>query len=86
MYLDELWNYYKEQIQESNFIKELTDIDLWEDENDSVEGKNGNIIQPDFGTVTESGRGRLEHDIYIDGYYIQEENRRRKDIEKRNRN
>lgn len=83
MYLDELWNYYKEQIQESNFIKELTDIDLWEDENDSVEGKNGNIIQPDFGTVTESGRGRLEHDIYIDGYYIQEENRRRKDIEKK---
>ena len=43
----------------------------------------GILFSQIFGTVTESGRGRLEHDIYIDGYYIQEENRRRKDIEKK---
>lgn len=83
MYLDELWNYYKEQIQESNFIKELTDVDLWEDENDPVERKKGNTIEPDFGTVIESGAGRLEHEIYMDGHYIQEANRIRKERDKK---
>lgn len=83
MYLDNLWNYYKEQIQESNFIRELKDIDLWEGENELIEREKGNIIEPDFGTVIESGEGRLEHEIYMDGHYIQEANRIRKERDKK---
>lgn len=83
LYLDGLWNYYKEQIQESNFIKELTDINLWEGENEPIESEKGNIIEPDFGMVIETGAGRLEHEIYMDGHYIQEANRIRKERDKK---
>lgn len=81
LYLDELWNYYKEQIQESNFIKELSEVDLWEEEEDTTGNSSGNIIKRDFGEVKESGAGSLEHEVYMDGHYIQEANRIRKERE-----
>lgn len=83
LYLDELWNYYKEQIQESDFIKELTDFDLWEGEDEPIEKEKGNIIEHDFGMVIESGSGKLEHEVYMDGHYIQEANRIRKERERK---
>jgi len=81
LFLDDLWNYYKEQIQESNFIKELNDADLWEDEDGPIGKGTGNIIEYDFGEVIESGKGSLEHEVYMDGHYIQEANRIRKERE-----
>lgn len=81
LFLDDLWNYYKEQIQESNFIKELSDVDLWEDENEPIDKGTGNIIEYDFGEVIESGTGSLEHEVYMDGHYIQEANRIRRERE-----
>ncbi len=79
LYLDDLWEYYKEQIQESNFIKELSGDDVWEGENEPLGNGNGNIIKPDFGSVIESGEGQLEHEIYMDGHYMREANRIRQD-------
>lgn len=81
LFLEDLWNYYKEQIQESNFIKELNDTNLWEDENDPIGTGSGNIIRHDFGEVIESGAGSLEHEVYMDGHYIKEANRIRKERE-----
>lgn len=75
LYLDDLWEYYKEQIQESNFIKELNDTDIWESEDGPIEKTDGNIIEHDFGSVIESGEGRLEHEIYMDSHYMREARR-----------
>lgn len=79
LYLDNLWEYYKEQIQESNFIRELSDIDVWEGEDEPIGIGKGNIIEHDFGSVIESGEGMLEHEIYMDGHYIHEANRIRQE-------
>ncbi|OYP41965.1 superfamily II DNA or RNA helicase [Lachnotalea glycerini] len=81
LFLNDLWNYYKEQIQESDFIKELRDIDL-EDDGDYIKDKEtGKLIE--FGEVIESGNGSLKHEVYMDGRYLQEAERIRKERERK---
>lgn len=69
LFLDELWEYYKSQIQESNFIKELTDREIPESP-DNADNESDNIIEVDFGQVSERGEGRLSHSVYMETDYI----------------
>lgn len=73
LFLDELWDYYKSQLQESNFIKELNDSDIVDSE-DRDSGREGNILNVDFGKVDEQGQGKLEHSFYMETEYIRKAN------------
>lgn len=81
--LDELWQKYKKEINESEIIKRLindSDIDdLWEDdsleENDKKDS-SGNVIP--LGRAYEAGLGTITEDIYIDTELL----RKAKEIEK----
>jgi len=83
LFLDELWEYYRAQLQESDFIKDLVEDDaanLNSSIGDTLEG--GKIIQLDFGKVNEVGEGNLERSVYIETEYIKkarEEKRERQE-------
>lgn len=69
--LDELWQKYKKEIEESEIIKRLMndeDIkDLWEDSSDEScerESRNSKVIE--LGKVFESSTGTISRDAYID--------------------
>lgn len=83
LYLDDLWKYYKEQLQESDFIKELRDVDLTNKETEETKDSNGKIIMPEFGDVIDSGEGILKHEVYMEGRYIREAERIRKEREEK---
>lgn len=69
LFLDELWEYYKAQIQESDFITELTDRDIPETP-ENINPSNGEVIHVDFGKVSEFGEGNLSHSVYMETEYI----------------
>src|SRR5690625_4193141 len=83
--LDELWNYYKEQMQESDFIAKLEDIEdeITEESNDNGVG---DVISVDFGQAIESKEGQLTKSVYLETDYIitrrQEEKARQEKIAK----
>lgn len=68
LFLDDLWDYYKSQIQESDFIKELEDVDLPEIVTSDSSGK---VIEVSFGKISASDTGVLEHSVYMETNYIQ---------------
>ncbi len=62
--LDELWEVYKKEIQESEIIKHLKDIDIIEDDDlDSLRDKE--LKQLDIGYASERGTGILVGDVYL---------------------
>lgn len=67
--LDKLWLYYREQIQEWEFIKEIEELDVPER---GTSNPVDNVIEYDFGTASEDGEGTLSHDVYMDTTYLQE--------------
>ncbi|MEI5994122.1 DEAD/DEAH box helicase [Candidatus Enterococcus mansonii] len=69
LFLDELWEYYKSQLQESNFIDVLTDRDI-PDSEPGINPPTGGIIEIDFGQVKELGQGNMSHSIYMETDYI----------------
>lgn len=69
LFLNQLWEYYKDQIQESDFIKELEETDFSECDNEPTDSK-GKIVVPDFGQVTQTETGTLEHSVYMETEYI----------------
>lgn len=69
LFLDQLWEYYKTQLQESNFIDELTDRELPDSPNPS-DRSDTKVIEVDFGQVNETGVGNMEHSIYMETDYI----------------
>lgn len=80
LFLDELWEYYKEQIQESDFIKELSDRDTLESAKQEKEGNNaGEVVHVDFGEVDESGEGSMSHSVYMETEYIINAQKERKE-------
>lgn len=73
LYLDELWNYYRTQINESNIIKSLPD-DLNKiiesEENESVSEKRKTI---DIGRALSSESGHINREAYMQTEYIRKE-------------
>lgn len=70
LFLDELWEYYKSQIQESDFITELTDLEIPDSPINNSGNENAQIIEVEFGKALESGEGILSHSIYMETDYI----------------
>lgn len=66
LYLDELWNYYKNEIQESETIKYLEDIhiDDYDDEFSTPAEKRD--YDTSIGNATENGEGKLVGESYLD--------------------
>lgn len=84
--LDELWNYYRHQLQESDFIEELEGIEDELIEGDKDNNGIGDVIPVDFGDVNESEDGQLTKSVYLETDYIvtrrREEEKRREKISK----
>ena len=81
LFLDDLWEYYKSQLQESDFIKELEEQEF--EDSDKEGGGSGKIISADFGQAHETGEGILKHSVYLDTDYFakareEQEERKRK--------
>ncbi|MHB8131302.1 MAG: DEAD/DEAH box helicase, partial [Mobilitalea sp.] len=75
--LGELWEKYKIEIQESEIIKHLQEVN---DIIDSSHESSG--IERDgasFGSVTEIGNGYIDEDVYLNTELIRENNARKKD-------
>lgn len=70
LFLDDLWEYYKNQMQESDIILEMQDIDV-PDYDPEQNGGKSKIIEVDFGKVSEEGSGTLEKSIYMETEYLQ---------------
>lgn len=77
--LSELWNYYKVEIQESEIIKHLKDVDIIEDTEVNI-GDGTKKDDTDLGIAREVGAGKLVGDVYLTTELIkkkQEEDRER---------
>lgn len=63
--IEELWDYYKTEIQESEIIKHLKDIDFLIPETDSVDKETSNKKDLSIGGATEIGTGKVIGDVYL---------------------
>ena len=63
LYLDELWDRYKREIQEAEIIKSLEDLDL--DLVSDLGGEPTESIEIDIGLATETGVGSIVVDPYL---------------------
>lgn len=69
--LDELWDYYKEQLQESSFISELREVDTGDEYREKDE-TNTNERIVDFGLALEKGQGKLTRTEYLGTKLLQQ--------------
>ncbi|MHB1418881.1 MAG: DEAD/DEAH box helicase [Bacillota bacterium] len=76
--LDNLWQYYKNEIQESLTIKHLTSLDLEDDEELSADSSSKGVDKT-VGVATETGLGLLIGDAFLNTEII--EQRRREEQE-----
>lgn len=79
--LDDLWEYYRKEIQESDIINVLReDLENEEDgQNEDIDSTSTNIIDVDFGLAFEDGTGKLSREVYNDTEYLrkaEEENKK----------
>lgn len=84
--LDELWKYYKTEIQESNVIKTLDEIiDLEKDMDEDSSKKPSQEINLGVGIAAEAGKAVIERDAYLETEILKQsriiEEERRKKIE-----
>ncbi|TWJ33959.1 UvrABC system protein B [Bacillus paralicheniformis] len=68
--LDDLWKYYKKEIQESDIIKYINGLEVLESDGDDIpqEGRNSHNSRKrtiSEGTISESGSGKLTGDVYL---------------------
>lgn len=63
--LEELWEYYKEEIQESEIIKHLKDFDILNPSTESEDKRTTNGRDTSIGSVTEVGNGKVLGDVYL---------------------
>lgn len=67
LYLDELWEKYKIEIQESEIIKRLREYDDYQDiEPPAPSNKNGEAKIIDISSVSNVGEGKLSSENYLD--------------------
>lgn len=79
--LEDLWESYKIEIQESEIIKHLKDTDVIYDDPDSSD-RNEEPRQLDIGQASEQGKGKIIGDVYLTTAIIkkkQEEDRLREE-------
>lgn len=76
--LDEMWQKYKVEVEESEIIKKLREHDELEEKGDTGKTGEGDINSPDFGKASEYGEGIITGIDYIDTEII----RRNKEEEK----
>lgn len=62
--LEHLWEKYKIEIQESDIIKHLQDVNIVDDNDDNVPSSDTRVLS--MGVASEKGRGKLTEDPYID--------------------
>ena len=63
--IEELWEYYKTEIQESEIIKYLKDIDILLPETDPDNKGTSNNKDHSIGDATEIGTGKVIGDVYL---------------------
>ncbi|MGO3535244.1 MAG: DEAD/DEAH box helicase [Leuconostoc mesenteroides] len=80
LFLDELWNYYKNQVQESDVIAEIPEL-VGNIDNDDDDDGNHRVLHPDFGSVEQSRTGKLEKEVYLSTEYIIKDKLRREERE-----
>lgn len=82
--LEELWNYYKEEIQESEIIKHLKDFDFLDSTTNS-EDKSPSKRDRDIsiGIVTENGNGKVIGDVYLTTELIKQKKAEDREREKK---
>lgn len=78
--LERLWDTYKKEIQESEIIKHLKEIDILEEINGGQNSDSEGSKDLDVGQVIELGTGKLTGDAYLDTEQIR---RKKLDDEKR---
>ncbi|PFG13057.1 DEAD/DEAH box helicase [Bacillus sp. es.036] len=62
--IEQLWDFYKVEIQESEIIKHLKDFDILKPIISDVPGSSG-TRELDLGTATEIGEGKIIGDVYL---------------------
>lgn len=67
LYMDDLWSFYKEQINECDIIKSLQEIDI-DEIIDSADSENTEMRSYDvsIGSATELGNGKTIGEMYLD--------------------
>lgn len=78
LYLKDLWDYYKKEIQESDTIKYLNELEVSDDESETIDGKRDLSI----GDAREEGEGNVIVDPYITTELLK---KRKEEITKRKR-
>lgn len=63
--LEELWDYYKEEIQESEIIKHLKDFDILDPSPERADKGTHKGKDTSIGSVSEIGSGRVIGDVYL---------------------
>jgi hypothetical protein len=66
LYLHDLWNYYKKEIQESETIKYLEDIVIDEYDDSFSISPEKRDYDTSIGSASENGRGKLISESYLD--------------------
>lgn len=79
--LDDLWKYYKVEIQESEIIKHLKDMDILENGNGGGEGTGTREL--DIGIAFEQGQGKIISDVYLTTELIIKKKQEDKEREKK---
>lgn len=68
--LDNLWKYYKDELEESKVIEFLQSQELPDDDFDGISSRQR--ILPTFGTVKEEGKGTLVSDAFLNSELIKQ--------------
>lgn len=76
--LDDLWNYYKEKMEEKDTIEYLKDLNL----DDNEDSKKGTSKDMSIGEARESGSGQLEEDAYLKTELMKKYKKERQEKEK----
>ncbi|MFZ5945658.1 MAG: DEAD/DEAH box helicase [Bacillota bacterium] len=63
--LENLWEVYKKEIQESEIIKHLKEVDFIEEGDEPTTGEASNTRITDVGKAKEYGTGKLVGDVYL---------------------
>ena len=63
--LEDLWQVYKKEIQESEIIKHLKETDILDEDPNHSMDENGEPRQLDIGYASERGNGELIGDVYL---------------------
>ncbi|WP_039239200.1 DEAD/DEAH box helicase [Clostridium novyi] len=84
-YLDmqKLWRFYKIQIEESEIIKHLRDVDILENESENTSSGTKDIKHNDIGSVHEIGNGTLIGDTYLTTELIKKRKEEENQLEKK---